>query len=167
MTPRARIRPASLISGLVVIALGVLLLLDQADVFELHPSTCCRPCSPRSAASCSRAGSPGRRAGARRRVGTSAVVTVSETQPAPLRRDRSRGVLGGVCAGIGRRLGIDPLILRIGFVAAAAAGGTGVILYAICWALLPAAGEGRRAARCWRARSAGARAGWSLPGSCC
>ena len=116
MTPRPAFDPASLIAGLVVIALGGLLLLDQADVFELQPSTCCRPCSPRSAASCSRAGSPGRRAGARRRVGTSAVVTVPDTQPAPLRRDRARGVLGGVCAGIGQRLGIDPLILRIGFV---------------------------------------------------
>ena len=37
MTPRAGFDPASLISGLVVIALGVLLLLDQADVFDLHP----------------------------------------------------------------------------------------------------------------------------------
>ena len=46
-------------------------------------------------------------------------MTVPETQPAPLRRDRSAGVLGGVCAGLGRRLGIDPLILRIGFVVAA------------------------------------------------
>jgi len=37
MTPRAAYDPASLISGLVVIALGVLLLLDQADVLDLHP----------------------------------------------------------------------------------------------------------------------------------
>jgi hypothetical protein len=37
MMPRAAYDPASLISGLVVIALGVLLLLDQTDVLELHP----------------------------------------------------------------------------------------------------------------------------------
>ena len=36
MTPRPAYDPASLIAGLVVIALGVLLLLDQADVFELR-----------------------------------------------------------------------------------------------------------------------------------
>ena len=89
------------------------------------------------------------------------MVTVSDTQPAPLRRDRSRGVLGGVCAGIGRRLGIDPLILRIGFVAAAAAGGTGVILYAICWALLPATGEGRSRGTLL-ARAIGRRESWMV-----
>jgi signal transduction histidine kinase len=86
------------------------------------------------------------------------VVTVSETQPAPLRRDRSTGVLGGVCAGLGRWLGIDPLILRVGFVVAAIAGGTGVLLYAICWALLPAGGEGRAL----MARAIGRRESWMV-----
>jgi signal transduction histidine kinase/phage shock protein PspC (stress-responsive transcriptional regulator) len=87
------------------------------------------------------------------------VVTVSETQPAPLRRDRAHGVVGGVCAGLGRRLGIDPLILRIGFVVAAGAGGLGVILYALAWALLPAGdGDGRAL----MARAAGRREGWMV-----
>ena len=87
------------------------------------------------------------------------MVTVSETQPAPLRRDRAHGVVGGVCAGLGRRLGIDPLILRIGFVVAAGAGGLGVILYALAWALLPAGdGDGRAL----MARAAGRREGWMV-----
>jgi signal transduction histidine kinase/phage shock protein PspC (stress-responsive transcriptional regulator) len=87
------------------------------------------------------------------------VVTVSETQPAPLRRDRAHGVIGGVCAGLGRRLGIDPMILRIGFVVAAGAGGLGVILYALAWALLPAGdGDGRAL----MARAAGRREGWMV-----
>jgi signal transduction histidine kinase/phage shock protein PspC (stress-responsive transcriptional regulator) len=87
------------------------------------------------------------------------LVTVSETQPAPLRRDRSHGVLGGVCAGLGRRLGMDPLILRVGFVVGAGAGGTGVLLYAICWALMPAAeGEGRPL----MARAIGRRESWMV-----
>jgi signal transduction histidine kinase/phage shock protein PspC (stress-responsive transcriptional regulator) len=89
------------------------------------------------------------------------VVTVSETQPAPLRRDRSTGVLGGVCAGLGRRLGLDPLILRVGFVIAAAAGGTGVILYAICWALLPA-GPAERPSGTFLARAIGRRESWMV-----
>ena len=37
MTPRAGYDPASLIAGVIVIALGGLLLLDQADVLELQP----------------------------------------------------------------------------------------------------------------------------------
>ena len=35
MTPRSGYDPASLIAGVIVIALGGLLLLDQADVLEL------------------------------------------------------------------------------------------------------------------------------------
>jgi signal transduction histidine kinase/phage shock protein PspC (stress-responsive transcriptional regulator) len=87
------------------------------------------------------------------------VVTVSETQPAPLRRDRAQGVLGGVCAGLGRRLGIDPLVLRVGFVVAAGAGGVGVILYALAWALMPP-GEGD--GRALMARAAGRRESWMV-----
>ena len=88
-------------------------------------------------------------------------VTIPQARPAPLRRDRSSGVLGGVCAGVGQRLGIDPLILRIGFVAAAAIGGAGVLAYAICWALLPAAGDaGTRGTLL--ARAVGRRESWMV-----
>ena len=37
MTPRPGYDPASLIAGVIVIVLGGLLLLDQADVFEIGP----------------------------------------------------------------------------------------------------------------------------------
>jgi hypothetical protein len=37
VTPRPGYDPASLIAGLIVIALGGLLLLDQADVIEIGP----------------------------------------------------------------------------------------------------------------------------------
>lgn len=63
----------------------------------------------------------------------------------PLRRDLEHGILGGVCGGLGRRLGVDPVILRAAFVAAAAAGGAGIVLYALAWALVPAAGAEERA----------------------
>ena len=56
----------------------------------------------------------------------------------PLRRDRGRRVIAGVCAGIARHLGIDPLVLRIAFVAATLAGGMGIPLYLIAWAVIPA-----------------------------
>src|SRR5437868_2270481 len=55
-----------------------------------------------------------------------------------LRRDRSPGWLGGVCAGIARRYGIDPALVRLAFVVATAAGGFGVALYALAWLVIPA-----------------------------
>jgi signal transduction histidine kinase/phage shock protein PspC (stress-responsive transcriptional regulator) len=59
------------------------------------------------------------------------------TTVAALRRDRSRRWLGGVCAGIARRYGIDPALVRLAFVIATAAGGFGVALYALAWLVIP------------------------------
>jgi signal transduction histidine kinase len=47
-------------------------------------------------------------------------------------------MLGGVCAGLARHLGVDPLIVRIAFVAAATAGGVGIAIYLLAWVFLPA-----------------------------
>jgi phage shock protein PspC (stress-responsive transcriptional regulator)/signal transduction histidine kinase len=96
-------------------------------------------------------------------VRTSARVSVPESQPAPLRRVRSGAVLGGVCAGLGARLGVDPLLLRVGFLVASVAGGIGIALYVICWALIPAdreaaAAEGRFG------RVQGRRESWQVAG---
>ena len=61
-----------------------------------------------------------------------------------LRRDPERGVLAGVAAGLAGRAGIDPLIVRVGFIAASFAGGFGFALYLLGWALMPG-GDGGRA----------------------
>ena len=61
-------------------------------------------------------------------------------------RDREHAVAGGVCAGLASHLGVDPLLLRVVAIAAAAAG-PGVPAYLIAWAVLPAPGEGRPAAQ--------------------
>jgi signal transduction histidine kinase len=62
-----------------------------------------------------------------------------------MRRDRAAGWLGGVCAGIARRYGIDPALVRLAFVIASAAGGFGVVLYALGWLVMPAGeAQGRR-----------------------
>ena len=62
-----------------------------------------------------------------------------------LRRDRSQRWLGGVCAGIARRYGFDPALVRLAFVIATAAGGFGVALYALAWLVVPAGdAPGRR-----------------------
>jgi signal transduction histidine kinase/phage shock protein PspC (stress-responsive transcriptional regulator) len=55
----------------------------------------------------------------------------------PLRRDRAHGYVAGVCAGLGRHLGVDALVVRIAFVAATTAGGVGILLYALAWAMIP------------------------------
>jgi phage shock protein PspC (stress-responsive transcriptional regulator) len=50
---------------------------------------------------------------------------------------REQGWVGGVCAGIAARLGIDPVIVRGVFVVVAVLGGPAFLLYAAGWLLLP------------------------------
>ncbi|OFW77596.1 MAG: hypothetical protein A2Z48_09060 [Actinobacteria bacterium RBG_19FT_COMBO_70_19] len=61
----------------------------------------------------------------------------SAGEPRVLRRSRDDRVIGGVCSGLGRYLGVDPVLLRIAFVVLAIAGGGGVILYIVGWILIP------------------------------
>ena len=51
--------------------------------------------------------------------------------------------LGGVCGGVAERWGLDPVLVRVGFVLLALIGGVGVVLYLAGWLLLPVAGTGR------------------------
>src|SRR5215218_8676223 len=55
-----------------------------------------------------------------------------------LRRSRSDKILGGVSGGLADYSGIDALLWRVGFVALALAGGTGVVVYLLLWLLMPA-----------------------------
>ena len=50
-----------------------------------------------------------------------------------LRRSQSDRVVAGVLGGLGRRLGVDPLVLRIATVVLAVFGGIGIMLYAAAW----------------------------------
>lgn len=56
-----------------------------------------------------------------------------------LRRTPDDKVIAGVCGGLGRYLGIDPVLLRIAFVVLALAGASGVVLYVIAWIVIPEA----------------------------
>lgn len=58
-------------------------------------------------------------------------------EPRVLRRVKDGRVIGGVCGGLGRYLGIDPVLLRIAFVVLAIAGGGGLLLYIVSWILIP------------------------------
>ncbi len=48
-------------------------------------------------------------------------------------RDPDDRVLFGVAAGIGNRIGVDPLVIRIAFVVLTLAGGAGLVLYLVAW----------------------------------
>ncbi len=70
---------------------------------------------------------------------------VPPPQPAPqqppyrplLRRSTGDKVIAGVCGGLGRRYGVDPSVIRVGFVVAILAGGIGLFSYLALWLLLP------------------------------
>ena len=54
-------------------------------------------------------------------------------------RDPDHRIIGGVCSGMGAYWNIDPVIVRIIFVALALAGGIGVLVYLILYIVLPEA----------------------------
>lgn len=56
-----------------------------------------------------------------------------------LYRDPEHGVLGGVCAGLGAYFHVDPLLLRILFVAFLIAYGSTAVIYLIFWLVVPPA----------------------------
>ena len=54
-----------------------------------------------------------------------------------LRRSTDDKVIAGVAGGVGRSLGIDPLLLRVVLAVLVLFGGTGIVLYALGWLLMP------------------------------
>ena len=60
-----------------------------------------------------------------------------------LTRSRTDRKVAGVCGGLGAHLGIDPVVLRIVIVVLTLFGGSGLILYAIGWLVIPDEGETR------------------------
>ena len=96
--------------------------------------------------------------------------TQTQTQPQPqqgppprsypplheLRRSRTDRKVFGVAGGLGRHVGVDPLIIRILFVVLAIFGGSGILLYALGWLLIPDDGEQEsEAQRLFRGRTSG------------
>ncbi len=54
-----------------------------------------------------------------------------------LTRSATDKVIGGVCGGLGQYFGIDPVIVRLIFVALVFAGGMSILLYPILWLIMP------------------------------
>ena len=72
--------------------------------------------------------------------GMSAAGGSTSRLPALARIERSDDgrVVAGVCAGIGRAVGVDPGVIRLAFAVLAVASGSGIVLYLGAWAFLPA-----------------------------
>jgi len=58
-----------------------------------------------------------------------------------LERSTSNVELGGVCAGLGNYLEIDPNIVRVFFIIFTVVGGTGVLIYLLLWLIMPKQGS--------------------------
>mgnify|MGYP000524792624 CR=1 FL=1 len=65
--------------------------------------------------------------------------TAASDKPRRLFRDTDDAVVAGVASGIARYFSIDPVLVRIGFVASAFANGFGILAYLILWLVVPAA----------------------------
>lgn len=57
--------------------------------------------------------------------------------PRRLSRDGRNAVIGGVAAGFGEYLEVDPVLVRLGFVLLAFVNGLGVLFYLVCWLVMP------------------------------
>ena len=72
-------------------------------------------------------------------------TTAPPSHPPPpggrLRRDPNGKIVAGVCSGLGRHFGIDPVIFRIGFAALTLAGAAGVVIYLLAWLFVPEDGQ--------------------------
>jgi len=69
--------------------------------------------------------------------------------PAPrgqLRRSRDDRVIGGVAGGLAEYTGVDALLWRVGAIALTVVAGSGVVVYALLWLLMPKAPAGPPAA---------------------
>jgi phage shock protein C len=63
-------------------------------------------------------------------------------------------MIAGVCCGLGESLGVDPTVVRLAFVAAAALGGASLLAYLILALVLPVDEPGSGAIKASRTRDA-------------
>lgn len=52
-------------------------------------------------------------------------------------RSRRNRMIAGVCGGIGEYFGIDPTVIRLLWVLFMFMGGSGILVYIICWIVIP------------------------------
>src|SRR3954452_11278367 len=66
-----------------------------------------------------------------------------------LTRSTDNKVIGGVCGGLAQYFNIDPVIVRLIFVALVFAGGMSILLYPVLWLIMPAS-ETAQPAMTWQ-----------------
>ena len=54
-----------------------------------------------------------------------------------VKRDSYNGILGGVCEGLGEYFNIDPVIIRLIFLATSMMLGGGILTYVMAWIIIP------------------------------
>src|SRR5258707_13262164 len=81
---------------------------------------------------------------ASRRLADATGMTTQATTPTPepptsrrLTRSSDDRVIAGVAGGLGRSLGVDPVIIRIALVVLMFVGGAGFVAYGAAWLLIP------------------------------
>tara|TARA_Y100000310_G_C20646620_1_gene797013 strand:- start:344 stop:817 length:474 start_codon:yes stop_codon:yes gene_type:complete len=73
-------------------------------------------------------------------IGTRGGTKMKKHKGKKLLRSKRNRLLGGVCAGIGKYLDIDPTVVRLVWVLLSLASlGTGLLVYLIAWILIPEA----------------------------
>lgn len=63
--------------------------------------------------------------------------TMEEKKPKRLYRSGKDKVLGGVCGGIAEYLNVDPVLIRLLWVAMSLTWGAGILVYIIAWIIVP------------------------------
>ena len=58
-------------------------------------------------------------------------------QPRRLTRVRNGKMIAGVSTGLARYLGVDPVVVRVGFAVLTVMSGAGLLAYLACWILMP------------------------------
>jgi phage shock protein PspC (stress-responsive transcriptional regulator) len=58
-------------------------------------------------------------------------------QPRRLTRVRDGKMIAGVSTGLARYLGVDPVVVRVGFAVLTVMSGAGLLAYLACWILMP------------------------------
>lgn len=54
-----------------------------------------------------------------------------------LYRSKNDRMIAGICGGLAEYFGIDPVIVRVGFVVLLIGAGSGILAYAILWIIVP------------------------------
>jgi phage shock protein PspC (stress-responsive transcriptional regulator) len=76
-------------------------------------------------------------------AGSTANGAPRQADARPWCRPADNRMIAGVAAGVARALGVDPVVVRIGFVVLTLLGAFGIVLYLAGWALIPDERSGR------------------------